>query len=161
MNAPIIEQPALQSSAQKLIYGVLTLIAWFVWFYITWPFLGIVSNIIGIKMLGAAQFDAATASLIEQIIMVAWWCVAVAVGMVIFCAAWIVYHRTRFGDGTRRRQAIISQPAIAQAAFGVNADQMQRMQHARRIVLTHGEGGVIEHIDTGPEGGSAPLRRAA
>ncbi len=147
MKRIIIEQPALQSGAQKLIYGVLTLFAWCVWLYITWPFLGIVAHLLGINLLGQAGFGAAGAALGREITMVALWCGFVVIFFALFFAVWIVYHRLRFGDGKRRKYAAQSSTQAAVEMFNVPEDVVARMQAARRIVFRHGEAGSIEQVE--------------
>jgi biofilm PGA synthesis protein PgaD len=137
MKPPIIEQPALQSGAQRLIYGFITALAWFAWGYLTWPFLGIVATASGIPIVSEQEVFQYSASLLADLERIMWWCVVTAVLCAILFPSWAGYHIARFGCANKRQVNKRSGPEKLAADFRVPLETLALVQDAKRLVLEH------------------------
>jgi len=137
MKPPIIEQPALQSGAQRLIYGLITALAWFAWGYLTWPFLGIVATASGIPVVSEQEVFQYSTNLIADLQRIMWWCVVTAVLCAILFPSWAGYHIARFGGTSKRQVNKRLGPEKLAADFGVPLETLALVQDGKRLVLEH------------------------
>jgi poly-beta-1,6-N-acetyl-D-glucosamine biosynthesis protein PgaD len=137
MKSPIIEQPALQSRPQRLIYALVTAFAWFGWGYLTWPFLGIVATASGIPVVSQQEAFQYSATLIADLQRIMWWCVVTAALCAILFPSWAGYHIARFGTANKRQVNKRSGPEKLASDFRVPLDALALVQGAKRMLLEH------------------------
>jgi biofilm PGA synthesis protein PgaD len=135
VNAPIIERPELQTGAQRLVYGVLTALAWLAWAYLTWPFLGIIVTACGVPVVSEQEVVHYSANLITELQRIMWWCVITVMLCVTLFPSWAGYHIVRFANATKRKTNLRSGVEKLASDFQVPAELVILVQDAKRIVL--------------------------
>lgn len=156
----IIEDPALQSTGQKVLYGTLTLAFWALWFYLWLPLITLVGWSLGVFqfvdiMVVREGFDALRGVLWIYLIIIA------AMGGALI--AWALYNRLRFSGRERRtaRGDEHSSPHVARA-LGKRESVVLIWQNQKTLRVSHHPDGSIAVVETGKAAlRSQPLPPAA
>jgi biofilm PGA synthesis protein PgaD len=138
-EAILIQRPERQSSMQKAMFGIVTIVAWLFWAFLWLPLL----------TLGAWAFGVRTAWLqlyvlepahkegdLNVVLIAAFACAFVF-------SAWAGYNRARF---TGKQKRLGNQPVGVEAtarAIGASTDDAMRIQAHRRAVVSVSDAGYM------------------
>jgi len=141
----IIEDPKLQSTGQKVLYGMLTLVFWMIWIYLWLPLITVAAWAFGVHrfvdFLLIEEGIRALNRVIEFYVVV----VAVMGGSLLI---WANYNRLRF-TGRERRKAVAVQrsSALLASALGRRESAALVWQHHKSLWVTHHADGRIALVE--------------
>jgi len=147
MNDYIIERPEQQSTAQKIIYGILTLGWWLFWFYLWLPLIGpwISDHPLMQKLIASHKYTREQYwILVDLFIIVGIAALIIAIVMGI----WAYYNLRNPGRERRRRPTPVSVDQLARF-FVVKAPELYEWQREKRLIIHYDEQGVIQRVDAG------------
>jgi len=141
----IIEDPKLQSTGQKVLYGMLTLVFWMIWIYLWLPLITVAAWAFGVQrfvdfLLIEEGIEALTRVIEFYLVVVAVMCGALL--------AWANYNRLRF-TGHERRKAVAVQrsSALLASALGRRESAALVWQHHKSLWVTHHADGRIALVE--------------
>lgn len=143
----IIEDPALQSTGQKVLYGTLTVVFWALWIYLWLPLVTLAGWGLGlfqfVDVMGVRDGLRALGQLLWIYLLV----IAVMGGALIL---WANYNRLRFAGRERRtsRLAEHSSPHVARA-LGKRETVVLLWQNQKTLRVSHHGDGRIALVETG------------
>lgn len=159
MNACIIERPDQQSTAQKIIYGILTLGWWLFWFYLWLPLIGpwISDHPIMNRLVSAHKYTPDQYWILVDLFII----VGIAALIIsIVMGVWGYYNLRNPGRERRRRPAAVCVNQLARF-FVVKDAQVMDWHQARRLVVHYDEQGVIQHVEAAGNVGATVSAAAA
>lgn len=145
MNACIIERPEQQSTAQKIIYGILTFCWWLFWFYLWLPLIGpLISDHPFVNRLIAAHRYTRDQYwiLVDLFIIVGIAALIISIVM----GVWGFYNLRNPGRERRRRPTPVSITQLSRF-FVVKETQVHDWHQARRLIVHYDEQGVIQQVE--------------
>lgn len=126
-----IHRPRLQSDPKRLIYGLLTLVAWSAYLYLWLPIATLALWWMGTR-LGFRELRPYP----EFIDIDLFWLLLTALAIaVVLLVSWAEYNRIRFQGQDRRQQQPALPPLSTAEAMGVDALVAGNLQDARRTVV--------------------------
>jgi biofilm PGA synthesis protein PgaD len=144
MTAPIIEMPNLRSRLVKLRDWVLTGLWWIFWLYLIREIFVIALTVI------AERSDAERMATVRDITSTFGFYFQVIVINGLILILWARYNRFRFrGKDRRSAKSAVTAEEIAEG-LEMTLLQVQTAQRARRMVVHHDEGGLIQEIEVAP-----------
>lgn len=140
----IIEDPALQTPAQKVLYGTLTVVFWALWIYLWLPLITLAGWTFGVfRFIDIMVVEQGLIAL--RHVMIFYLITVAAMGGTL--VVWATYNWVRF-SGQERRAATITEnsgPLVA-AAIGQAETNVLRWQHAKILLVSHLPDGKIESV---------------
>jgi poly-beta-1,6-N-acetyl-D-glucosamine biosynthesis protein PgaD len=146
----LIDTPEKQSLPRRILYGVLTVVAWLLWGLLWLPALHVLAGKLDIPFRDERWMPDIVLASARDIASIVW----LAPASLLLFAAWSFYegrHRRRERRQRRRLPASVPLPEAAES-LGASTDDAQRIQDNRRAVLRVDEEG---HIDLSSAGNPA------
>jgi biofilm PGA synthesis protein PgaD len=150
-EAIVIDHPERQSLPRRVLYGVLTVLAWLLWGLLWLPALHRVARALNIPVHIERWIPDVVFSSTRELVDIVW---LAPLSLLVFLA-WSLYEgRRKQGGRQRRRKAgTISLPAAAES-LGTSTAEALRIQDSRRAVLSIDDDGHIG-VKTSDAGTSA------
>ncbi len=139
----IIERPELQSLRQRYAYAMLTLLFWILWFYLWIPLVSLVAWLFGFKLF--YQHMIVLQGLQGLLDLAGWYGLVIAM-LGISLLGWALYNQLRFRGREKRRYQEMIKPHELAAFYRIDPKLIPRLQHAKRILISHDESGHIQAI---------------
>lgn len=137
----IIYRPDLLPKRRRMMFSGITLLAWFVWFYLFLPLISLGAWWIGIESFSTYMLEPVTRS---YLLSLTGYAIVVAVTALIIIS-WSRYNQARFGGPDRRKpMPPVTQEMIAQR-FRVDEAMLEKIQNARTIDLNFDPTGQLAH----------------
>lgn len=134
----IIHRPDLQSRRQRSLFALLAGIGWLVWLYLFLPLVTLLGWHFGVVRFRDYVIDSQShtwASLTIYVITIA--------GAGAALLIWAFYNYRRFRHADRRRPAAPMTAERLAITYGMNADEVARLQQARVATFEHDDHGNI------------------
>lgn len=143
----IIENPALQSTGQKVLYGTLTVVFWAIWIYLWLPLITLAGWSFGLFRFMDIMVVRDGLTALRGVLMFYLFVVAVMGGSLIL---WALYNRIRFSGRERRtsRRDEHSSPHIARA-LGKRESVVLIWQNQKTLRVSHHPDGRIALVESG------------
>jgi biofilm PGA synthesis protein PgaD len=142
MRELIINRPELQPKAQRVVWSVVTLVAWGFWFYFWLPVVSLVAWIFGVHLFIEHMFVEEAREYFASLGNYA----VIVLSMAAVLMTWSVYNYTRYGKRNRRKAAPRVERADIAEFFKVEMDELIKSQNHRILVLELSPEGHIEKI---------------
>ena len=140
----IIETPDLQGLRQRYASAILTLMFWFLWFYLWIPVLSLLAWLLGLEAFYREMilFEGFYG---ERHLLARYGLTILLIGSGYL--AWALYNQFRFrGRERRHRHRRVDRETLA-GDFGITPTDVARLQEGRRLTITHDATGRIRGID--------------
>lgn len=142
-NVLLIERPELQSTRQRAVFGILTLVMWAIWFYLWLPLITLVGWYLGFDLFADYILNLGEN---EQWRDLLWYgAVIVLSGMSLFL--WSQYNLSRFSGLERRTGS----PQVGNHAlckrFKIDSGVLMLMQHGKMVRICLDQEGSIKRVD--------------
>ncbi|TCV93331.1 poly-beta-1,6-N-acetyl-D-glucosamine biosynthesis protein PgaD [Luteibacter rhizovicinus] len=138
-EAIIIQRPDHQSPAQRVFFGLATLVAWAFWVFLWLPLITLVAWGFGFRTTYVEMFVQSRGKggtdLVELLLLA-----AVCALIVI---AWSLYNRFRYGGRVRRRAFRSIQPDETAHAMGTTESAVLAMRDARISTIEFADDGAL------------------
>lgn len=143
--ALIIEDPKLQSTGKKVLYGSLTLLFWAVWIYLWLPLVTLAGWYFGVRRFVDVMIVEQGIHTLHAVIAFYVATIAIMGGLLI---GWATYNRIRF-RGRERRQASPVEPSSARLAraLGRRESTVLQWQHQKALRVAHRGDGSIALVE--------------
>lgn len=137
----IIYRPDLLPKRRRVMFSGITLLAWFVWFYLFLPLISLAAWWMGIETFSVYMLEPVTRG---YLLSLTGYAVVVAV-TALMIVSWSRYNQVRFG-GPDRRQPMppVTQEMISQR-FRVDEAMLEKIQNARTLDLNFDPTGQLAH----------------
>ena len=141
----IIEDPKLQTTGQKVLYGMLTLVFWMVWIYLWLPLITVAAWAFGVHRFVDFLLVEEGLAALHRVLHFYLIVIAVMGGTLL---AWANYNRLRF-TGRERRKAVPVQrsSALLARALGRRESAALVWQHHKSLWVTHHPDGRIALVE--------------
>jgi len=141
----IIEDPKLQTTGQKVLYGMLTLVFWMVWIYLWLPLITVAAWAFGVHRFVDFLLVEEGLAALNRVLHFYLIVIAVMGGTLL---AWANYNRLRF-TGRERRKAVPVQrsSALLAQALGRRESAALVWQHHKSLWVTHHPDGRIALVE--------------
>lgn len=145
MNAQalLIDRPDLQSTQQRAVFGILTLIMWAIWFYLWLPLLTLIGWYLGLELFADYILNLGEH---EQWKSLLWYGVMIVLaGISLFL--WSQYNLSRFSGLERRTAARRVENSALCERFNIGSDVLTLMQHGKTLRICLDQAGAIKRVD--------------
>jgi len=148
----IIEDPQLQTTGQKVLYGLLTLVFWMIWIYLWLPLITVAAWAFGVQRFFDFLLIEEGIAALNRVFHFYLIVVAVMGGTLL---AWAHYNRLRFSGRERRKSVPVQRSsALLAQALGRRESAALVWQHHKSLWVTHHPDGriaLVEQMEEIPE----------
>jgi biofilm PGA synthesis protein PgaD len=139
---PVFDSPELQAGRHRLVYSVMTFVAWIVWAWLWLPLVTLVGWYLGVRTFIREIVIPPTGTMWMSV--VAYLLVIALIG--IFLIIWSRYNVLRFRGDERRRAAAQVTDTEMRMRFDLSPDLLARFRDEESLVVEHDEIGRIAGV---------------
>lgn len=142
-NVLLIERPELQSTQQRAVFGILTLVMWAIWFYLWLPLITLVGWYLGFDLFADYILNLREDEQWRDLLL--YGVVIVLSGMGLFL--WSQYNLSRFSGLDRRAGAGKVENRALCKRFKIDSGVLMLMQHGKTVRICLDQKGSIKRVD--------------